>query len=141
MIFRKRNQAFDIFPKRSNRNSQKNCFLLLNHISYGYKYLNRSELEALYKLRGSCDDILIVKEGCLSDSYYANIAFWDGRDWFTPDTPLLPGTMRAALLDQGLLQVARIVPGDMKNFQKIRLINAMNDLNEGSEIPMDKITM
>jgi len=112
-----------------------------NDISYGYKYLNRSELEALYKLRGSCDDILIVKEGCLSDSYYANIAFWDGRDWFTPDTPLLPGTMRAALLDQGLLQVARIVPGDMKNFQKIRLINAMNDLNEGGEIPMDKITM
>ena len=72
--------------------------VLSDSISYGYKSADRSALDHLFQLRGECDDILIVKKGCVTDSYYANVAFWDGKHWFTPDTPLLPGTMRASLL-------------------------------------------
>jgi 4-amino-4-deoxychorismate lyase len=103
-------------------------------VSYGYKYSDRSSLEALYEQRGSCDDILIVKHGCITDSYYANVVLYDGTGWFTPDTPLLPGTMRAHLLEKGSVREARIGPGDLGNFQKIRLINAMHNLEEGPEI-------
>lgn len=112
-----------------------------DHIVYNYKYSKRSGLEELYNRRGACDDILIVKEGCVSDSYYANTVFWDGRDWFTPDTPLLSGTKRAYLLDQGLLQLARITPKNLIDYLKIGLINAMNDLDEGPEVPMDKVIL
>lgn len=108
-------------------------------IAYASKYADRSELEKLYAERGSCDDILIVKEGCLSDSFYANAAFWDGTGWFTPDTPLLEGTMRASLLDQGMLREARIRKEDLGRYSKVRLINAMNDLQEGPEISMDQV--
>jgi len=108
-------------------------------IDYSFKYSNRSRLEDLFDKRGSCDDILIVKEGCISDSFYANTVLWDGRDWFTPDTPLLPGTMRASLLDRGLIHLARITPRTLINYLKVGLINAMNDLEEGPEIPMDKV--
>jgi len=112
-----------------------------DQINYSYKYSDRSELEELYTGRGACDDILIVKEGCLSDSYYANTIFWDGRDWFTPDTPLLAGTMRASLLDRGLIREARIRTGDLGKFLKIRLVNAMNDLDEGPEVAMDQVIL
>jgi len=106
---------------------------------YVSKYADRSELEKLYAERGTCDDILIVKKGCVSDSFYANAAFWDGTGWVTPDTPLLEGTMRAHLLDQGLLMEKRIRLEDLVNYLKVKLINAMNDLQEGPEIPMDKV--
>jgi len=112
-----------------------------DQISYSYKFSDRSELAELYAARGESDDILIVKEDCLSDSYFANIALWDGRVWFTPDTPLLAGTMRASLLDRGLISEARIRVGDLSKYMKVRLINALNDLEEGPEISIDKVIL
>ncbi|MEN8158025.1 MAG: aminotransferase class IV family protein [Bacteroidota bacterium] len=103
-------------------------------ISYGYKSADRSDLDALYAQKGDCDDILIVKNGCITDSYFANVALFDGTHWHTPDTPLLKGTMRAFLLEEGVLTEARIKENELGDFQKIRLINAMNSLDEGPEI-------
>lgn len=110
-----------------------------DRLSYASKYANRSELEKLFAERETCDDILIVKEGFVTDCSYANTVFWDGRNWFTPDTPLLEGTMRAYLLDQGLIRKARIKQEDLGKYLKIKLINALNDLEEGPEISMDKV--
>lgn len=107
-----------------------------NIVEYGYKYLDRTALDALYLQRGSCDDILIVKQGSISDSYYANVIFWDGSRWFTPDTPLLQGTMRAFLLADGTLTSCRITPDDLGKFKQARLINAMNGVTEGHDIPI-----
>jgi len=108
-------------------------------IAYGFKYADRSELEALFQQRGDCDDILVVKNGAIGDSFYANIVFWDGESWLTPDTPLLPGTMRASLLNRNLIREAFITPQDLNKFQKFKLINAMNDLEHAPEIPMESI--
>ena len=108
-------------------------------IAYGFKYADRSELEALFQERADCDDILVVKKGSLSDSFYANVVFWDGENWLTPDTPLLPGTMRASLLNRDLIKEDSITPADLHRFQKLKLINAMNDLEQAPEIPIESI--
>jgi len=108
-------------------------------IDYRFKYADRSELEALFQQRGDCDDILVVKKACVSDSFYANVVFWDGKLWQTPDTPLLSGTMRESLLRKGLISECRITPQDLHRYQKIKLINAMNDLQNTSEISMESI--
>lgn len=108
-------------------------------ILYNYKFAERSALDLLFSRRGACDEIMIVKNGCITDSYYANVAFWDGSKWFTPDTPLLPGTMRASLLDEGVLETRRITVKDLGEFQKLKLINAMNNLHEGPDIPIDAL--
>ncbi len=108
-------------------------------IDYGFKYANRSELEELFRQREDCDDILVIKNGCVSDSFYANVVFWDGEGWITPDTPLLPGTMRASLLRKKLIRECRIRPEDLAGYQKMKLINAMNDLQNAPEIPMKSI--
>ena len=108
-------------------------------IFYSYKYADRTELKALFDLRGACDDIIIVKQGNISDSFSANIALWNGSGWITPDTPLLPGTMRASLLEQGVLAEGRITVEDLSNYQCVRLINAMRDLKSGDCIPIKEI--
>lgn len=108
-------------------------------VSYAFKYRKRDALEELFQQRGGCDDILIVRKGCITDSFYANVVFWDGKTWTTPDTPLLPGTMRASLMKAGIIREVRITPDSLQQFQKLRLINAMNELQAAPEITIECI--
>jgi 4-amino-4-deoxychorismate lyase len=107
-------------------------------LHYAYKYLDRS---ALLQLLDNCpaDDILIVKNGLLTDTSYANVVFWDGDQWFTPDPPLLPGTKRQQLLDNNQIIAKKLRPRDLQHFTHARLINAMLDLDSGSAISTQQI--
>ncbi|MCE4564466.1 aminotransferase class IV [Maribellus sp. CM-23] len=98
-------------------------------IDYAYKYADREKLTELFIQRGDCDDILIVKNNCITDSYTANPVFFDGNEWWTPDTPLLPGTQRARLLSEGKLKVCRITLDDLGKYSKIGLINALQEID------------
>jgi 4-amino-4-deoxychorismate lyase len=109
-------------------------------ITYGCKTLDRSVLEDLYRQRGKCDDILIVSKGSISDTSYSNVLFMDGSRWLTPDRPLLPGTMRASLIADGRVTEEHITPDDLGKFQSIKLINAMNNFQDGTELAMEAIS-
>jgi 4-amino-4-deoxychorismate lyase len=98
-----------------------------NHIDYPYKYENRSEIMSLYKLRGKCDDIIIVKNNNLTDSSVANMLLFDGSKWVTPSTPLLKGVQRQYLLNAGRIAEQKLTIADLLHFQKIKLVNAMID--------------
>ena len=108
-------------------------------IDYAYKYADRTALDALYEERENCDDILIIKEGRVTDTSYANVAFYDGKDWITPDTPLLKGTRRQELLDNGLITEGPILVGDMDNYQRILLFNAMIPFDTDFALHIDQI--
>lgn len=101
-----------------------------DHLDYAFKYADRSALHKLWQQRGPADDILIVKNGLITDTSYSNVALFDGKRYFTPAQPLLAGVRRAALLDAGLLAPADIRPADLTDFQHIALINGMLDLGE-----------
>ncbi len=96
-------------------------------VDYTYKSTNRENLNALYAQRKMADDILIVKEGCLTDTSIANIALYDGHTWFTPARPLLRGTKRAELLDRKLIVEKDIPQISLKDYSHIMLFNAMID--------------
>ena len=110
-------------------------------LDYSYKYVNRDSLDALKKSRtdNPLEDILIVKNGCITDTSFSNIAFYNGSSWVTPDTPLLKGTKRACYLQSGKLMEKRITPDDLRQFHKARLINAMLDLEIGEDISINNI--
>lgn len=93
-------------------------------LTYDHKYLDRSSLTGLIN-RDLADDVLIIREGCVTDSSYSNIAFTDGQRWATPDTPLLCGTMRERLLLDGIIKAERITIDTLSRFTHFRLINAM----------------
>lgn len=96
-------------------------------IDYTYKSTDRTALNALFAQRGMADDVLIIKNGCLSDTSIANIAVYDGKDWFTPATPLLRGTKRAELLEKQILKEKEIPVGHLKEYSHIAIFNAMID--------------
>jgi len=94
-------------------------------IQYAFKLADRSDINKLTSLKEDCDDIMIVKNGQVTDSSYANLAFYDGSSWHTPEKPLLAGTQRAALLENGILLPADIFVEQMWRYEKVRLFNAM----------------
>ena len=100
-------------------------------LHYPIKYAERSHLQECFEQREQADDILMVKDGLITDTYYANVAFWDGQNWFTPAQPLLHGTRRAQLLDQQRILTAVIRPRDLSRYKCATLFNAMMDLGEG----------
>ena len=112
------------------RQVQSVALLRSDSIDYTYKSTNREAINRLFALRGSYDDILIVKQGLLTDTSIANIALFDGSCWYTPRIPLLRGTKRASLLERGLLQEKDIRPEDLSAFSTLRLFNAMIDWGE-----------
>jgi 4-amino-4-deoxychorismate lyase len=111
-----------------------------NSISYSWKSTNRSMLVKQREKALQADEVIIVKDGCITDTSYTNICFFDGCEWFTPDTPLLPGTMRQYLLDRGLIKERRIRIADLRKYQKLSLINAMMELGDLT-IPLQDVTI
>lgn len=97
-----------------------------SNISYPYKFVDRSDIEELFGLRGKADEIVIVKNGLITDTSIANIALLDksGR-WLTPKTPLLCGTMRQKLLNDRFLIEDDIELKNLANFESIAIMNAL----------------
>jgi 4-amino-4-deoxychorismate lyase len=92
---------------------------------YHHKFKDRRNLELAFEKRGGCDDILIIQNGFVTDTYYANIIFRTGNDWITPSSCLLPGTQRQYLLDQKVIREDEIKEKDVVNFTTFKLINSM----------------
>jgi 4-amino-4-deoxychorismate lyase len=108
-------------------------------IDYHLKYTDRQILHELFAQRENCDDIIIVKNGLVTDSFAANLLFYDGENWYTPSTPLLKGTKRQFLLDRGIISEKEIREDDIPSYQKVGLVNALVDFEEMPEIGVEKI--
>lgn len=103
-------------------------------IDYSYKYENRDSLNNLLLLKGECDDILIVKNGLITDTSYCNFVFGDGVSLYTPANPLLKGTKRESLLKSGVV-IERDLPAvDLLCFSSFYIINSMIDISPVYEI-------
>ena len=109
-----------------------------SNLNYPLKLIQRGNLNTLFERRGNCDDVIIVRDGQITDSSYANLIFFDGREWITPKYPLLEGTCRARLLANGQIKTANLGIKELKAFKGFKLINAMRDINQ-ELIPIDKI--
>ena len=109
-------------------------------IEYQHKFADRDKINSLYSQREDCDDILIIKNGLITDTSYCNILLQNKERWYTPFQPLLKGTMLTSLIEQGTVSPADISVQDLHHFQTIKLINAMMRLN-GPEIPVSNISL
>src|SRR5690348_9252051 len=59
---------------------------------YRFKYADRTMIDRLYAWRDESDDILMTRDGWITDTSIANIAFLKNNRWYTPAQPLLAGT-------------------------------------------------
>jgi 4-amino-4-deoxychorismate lyase len=109
-----------------------------SEINYSYKYANRECFDSLLD-DCRCDEILIVRNGFITDTSFSNIIFFDGNRWLTPSNPLLKGTKRQQLLDEGRIIAEEIRPQDIKHFTKAMLINSLLDFNLKRMIPVSEV--
>ena len=107
-------------PKEIN-----SLYIVSSDVDYEFKYANRDEFNRILLACGEADEVIIEKDGYLTDTTISNIAFYDGEVWVTPQNPLLKGTMRAKLIEEGFLSTKNIQKDNLSQYSHLALINAM----------------
>jgi 4-amino-4-deoxychorismate lyase len=97
---------------------------------YSYKYADRSFMTNLLAENKDFDEVIMIKNGFITDCTIANLAFWDGVNWFTPSTPLLKGTKRQQLIDSQVITETAIRVEDLGKYKGVCLINAFRGLSK-----------
>lgn len=113
--------------------------VVCDDIDYSTKSTDRSRLEALLALRNGCDEIIIIKNGRVTDTSMSNLIFYDGTCWITPSDALLKGTCRARLLAEGRIAERPLAAADIGNYTGCKLINALRDPDGEPMIPVSRI--
>ncbi|MCZ2100229.1 MAG: aminotransferase class IV [Chitinophagales bacterium] len=99
-------------------------------ISYPYKSVDRTALLALYEQRKACDEIIIIKNGLVTDALNYNLVFQKDDHFYTPKAPLLQGTRRSLLLKKGILNMKNIDVASLEQYDSVHFINAMTNLKQ-----------
>ena len=99
-------------------------------IQFPHKMKLRDDLDRLRKKQADCDEIIIVKNGLLTDAFYYNIVIENNDGLFTPKNPLLPGIMRSKLIQKHKIKVKDLNVMDLKLSKHIYLINALTNLGQ-----------
>lgn len=118
----------DYFPYKK-RDIKSFKLVFDDKIDYSKKALHREELDNLFLQKESADEIIIIKNGLVTDTSIANIAIFDGTNWLTPKEPLLKGTTRARLLENKEIFEKDISVEMLEKASKIALMNAMIDFD------------
>jgi 4-amino-4-deoxychorismate lyase len=105
---------------------------------YDYKFSNRDWINEALALSGK-DEIMMHDGGLIKDCSYTNIVFYDGVNWFTPAAPLLEGTKRAKLIQEGIIISKALYVDDIPNFIKFKCINAMIHWEDAINYPIHLI--
>jgi len=92
---------------------------------YAYKYADRSAFVELKRAHPEAEELLFCRDGFLTDTTIANIALRRDDLWYTPARPMLPGTVRERLLEQGKLIPAEIPCDAIGTYDAIAVMNAM----------------
>lgn len=111
----------------------------MDKMEYKHKSEDRKQLDKAYAQRKLCDDVIIVQDGKLTDTWYCNIAFWDSEKWITPESPLLKGTMRKKLIHNKTIRAENVSISDLHKFKKARLFNALIPWSNKKEIDISNI--
>ena len=122
-------------------------YRLMNHFAlldikghrYDYKYANRDWINEALAQYGK-DEIIMHDDGLIKDCSYTNIVFFDGANWYTPESPLLEGTQRAKLIQEGVITPKALYVSEVPNFQKFKCFNAMIHWDAAVEYKIDLIS-
>jgi len=95
---------------------------------YSYKFTNREYLNELLSSVPGADEIIIIKNGHVTDTSKANIVFEKDHKYYTPDTCLLNGTMRQHLIRSKRIFEKAMRAEDVFSYEKMYFINALNPL-------------
>ena len=108
-------------------------------VEYGHKFSDRKALDALLQSHPGYDEVLITSGGYVRDATIANVAFGAKGVWYTPDTPLLPGTTLARLVAEKKLIPRVIHKSEIVQYESVVFLNAMRGFDPTSAISIGAI--
>ena len=117
------------FSNYTIRNIRSAKLIFSDTVLYPHKLLNRDALDSLYLLRDTCDEILVIKNGLVTDAYYYNLVFEKIGQLYSPLSPLLYGTQRQRLIDNNKIIPINIPADEIFQYERIHFINALTPLN------------
>jgi len=122
------------------RNPQSFKLVNADHIDYKYKSADREALQELFAMKGEADDIIMVKDGLITDSYYANLVLLKDQVWYTPAKPLLQGTFRSKMLENEKLVEIDINEEELPYYEEIKIVNALTEweMHKGVQVLIGK---
>ena len=109
------------------------------NIRYDHKFTERGNFNQLLNLRSGCDDVLIVRDGLVSDTSICNIVFMKDGNWVTPKSCLLRGVQRQYLLHTGRIKEVNITLQQLYTASHFKLINAMKLFSSAPSLPIENI--
>lgn len=117
----------------------KSLKLVVASPDYAFKFSDRTVLNDLLNQKNGCEEILIVRNGLITDTSFSNVVLSKGDELHTPAYPLLNGTKRQKLLNEGRIKEAQITPDNLKEYDRLYLINAMLDIEDDVYLSIDSI--
>ncbi|MEP6793358.1 MAG: aminotransferase class IV [Saprospiraceae bacterium] len=118
---------------------QLKLIVMPDDYDYRYKYADRDVLENLYTQREEADDVLMTRDGWITDTSIANIAFKKNGRWYTPSIPLLAGTTWKRLVSSGILIPTPIHKSQLGLFESFKIFNAMRAWEVVEEVAVKNI--
>lgn len=94
------------------------------NLDYRFKYSDRSMFADLPMTDNS--EVIIVNNGKVSDCTIGNLLFLKQGKWFSPQDYLLKGTQLSRLLDEKRVEFCEISLVNLRDFEQVMLINALN---------------
>jgi 4-amino-4-deoxychorismate lyase len=126
------------FVKYTQKQIKKLKLIDISEWNYEYKYADRGFLNNLLAENPDVDEVIMTKNGFVTDCTIANLAFYDGKNWFTPSTPLLKGTKRQQLLEKQMIMEREIRVPDISQYEGVCLINCFRNLELENLVYLNK---
>ena len=99
-------------------------------ITYHHKWIQRDTLDVIRAKVSTYDEVIMIRGGMVTDAYYYNIVIQENGLFYTPETHLLPGVMRAKLLAQEKIKVSQISINRLYAADAVYFINALTPLGQ-----------
>lgn len=134
-----KNEIIDVLYFPYKKREIKNFKLIFDdEIEYEKKYLDRTNLDKLFEQKENSDEIIIVKNGVITDTSIANIAIFYENIWITSKNCLLKGTTRNRLIEEKKLVEKDISLKILKGASRLALMNAMIGFDEIKDYSLSK---
>ena len=131
------NQAAELIPYQM-KSISKFGLIDIQGKTYEFKYANRDWINEALEASGM-DEIIMHDAGLIKDTSYANLVFYDGMGWHTPEAPLLEGTQRGKLIQEGIIQTKSLYLEDLAKYTKFKCINALMGWEDAIEYDLSMI--
>lgn len=115
------------------------CIEIDPAFDYSFKYANRERLDHAFENRGEADEVILLKNGWVTDTSKANLAFRKNGIWYTPYFPLLAGTTWKRLIRERAILPRPIHIDQVNLFDSLRSFNALHEFQDSPIIPVSKI--